>query len=413
MTSVLVIAAAAWVAGIAVLFGLLQQRALARLWREPVLRDPVLIIESDDWGPGLSSDAGALEELAQILERHRDCLGRSALMTLGLLLSVADTARIRQAGALEYFAASFADAGFVPILAAIRKGMAAGVFSPQLHGMEHYWPAAVMKAAEREKTIRAWVTQDGVPRHEDLPPALQSRWIDGAQLPSRTLPEGEAAEAAKAEVRVFRELFEIREVVVVPPTFVWTEAAELGWAEAGARVVVTHGARYCASDAQGRLVAADRRLYNGQRPASGVMYLVRDEYFEPALGHRAERAIAALEAKAALGRPMLLEMHRFNFTGSAAQRQDALQETERLLRGALQRLPRLRFMSTAELAQAIARRDGELVEKRFAPRIRACLAKAAQVPELKKLAWLSGAIVPAWALYRASRYMSRLSAGAA
>ena len=413
MTTVLVIAAAAWVTGVAVLFGLLQQRALGRLWREPVLRDPVLIIESDDWGPGPASDARVLDQLAQILARHRDSRGRPAVMTLGILLAVADTRRIRQGGGREYFAARLSDAAFLPILAAVRKGIAAGVFSPQLHGMEHYWPPAVMKAAEREERVRAWAMQDDVPRHEDLPPALQSRWIDGSQLPSGRLPEREVAEAAKTEMRAFQELFEIAEPVVVPPTFVWTEPAEAAWAAAGARVVVTPGARYCARDAQGKLVAAGGRLYNGERGASGVTYVVRDEYFEPALGHRAEHAIAALETKAALGRPTLLETHRFNFTGSAAQADHALQETERLLRGALQRFPRLRLMSTAELTGAIAREDGELVERRFAPRVRACLAKAAQVPALRKLAWLSGAILPAWALYRASGYMSRLSSSAA
>ena len=363
--------------------------ALGRLWREPVLRDPVLIIESDDWGPGPAADARALEQLAEILGRHRDARGRPAVMTLGLLLSVADTRRIREGGGREYFPALLTEAAFHPILAAIRKGMAAGVFSPQLHGMEHYWPHAVMKAAERDERVRAWTMQDAVPRHEDLPPQLQSRWIDGSQLPSQALPEREVAEAANRETRTFQELFGIREPVVVPPTFVWTEHAELAWAAAGVRVVVTPGMRYSARDAQGKLVAAGERLCNGDGGAGGVMYVVRDDYFEPALGHRAERAIAALEAKAALGRPTLLETHRFNFTGSAAQKDDALRETERLLRGALQRLPRLRLMSTAELAQAIARQDGELVEKRIAPRIKACLARAAQDARLRKLDWLS------------------------
>lgn len=413
MITMLALALAAWLAALAFLFGLLERRALNRLWREPVLRDPVLIIESDDWGPGPASDALALEQLAQVLSRHPDAHGRPAVMTLGMLLSVADTARIRETGATRYFSVNLSDADFVPILAAVRRGMEMRVFSPQLHGMEHYWPPVLMKAAASDGGVRAWIVQDGTPRHEDLPPQLQSRWIDGSQLPSQPLPEKEVGKLAKSETLAFQELFGIREPVVVPPTFVWTEQAEKSWAEAGVRVVVTPGARYCARDAQGRLLAAAERLYNGERGASGVMYVVRDEYFEPGLGHRAERAIAALHSKVALGRPMLLETHRFNFTGSPAVKDEALREIDRLLTAALQRFPRLRWMSTAELADAIAHKDQELIETRLAPRIKACLAKAAQVPELRKLAWLSGAILPAWALYSASGYMCRASEGAA
>jgi hypothetical protein len=261
--------------------------------------------------------------------------------------------------------------------------------------------------------VRAWLVQGAVPRHEDLPPELQSRWIDGSELPSQPLPEREIAECATRETRAFQELFGIREPVVVPPTFLWTEVTEAAWAAAGVRIIVTPGMRYCARDAEGKLLSAGARLYNGERGAGQVRYLVRDDYFEPALGHRAERALAALQAKAALGRPMLLETHRFNFTGSAAQKDDALRETERFLHAALERFPGVRLMSTAELAGAIAREDADLVEKRLAPCIKAWLAKAAQVPELRKLAWLSGAILPAWALYRAVGYVNRLSARAA
>ncbi|MCA1926328.1 MAG: hypothetical protein LDL16_08645, partial [Thiobacillus sp.] len=47
-------------------------RPLAARWREPVLRRPVLIIESDDWGAGPLAQAGALAALADTLQRVRD-----------------------------------------------------------------------------------------------------------------------------------------------------------------------------------------------------------------------------------------------------------------------------------------------------------------------------------------------------
>lgn len=413
MMDMLLLAAGAWLATVAVLFGIFQRHALGRLWREPVLRDPVLIIESDDWGPGPASDAQILEQLATMLARHRDAHGHPAVMTLGMLLAVADTDRIREAGGREYFAARLSEARFSAILSAIRRGMASGVFSPQLHGMEHYWPAALMKAAGQQPAVHDWLVQDSIPRHEDLPPQLQSRWIDGSQLPSQPLAAGEIARCAKGEARAFQDVFGIRPAVAVPPTFLWTELTEASWAAAGVRVVVTPGRRYFARNAEGGLVAAGGRLHNGERGTGGVMYLVRDDYFEPALGHRAEGILAALERKAALGRPVLVETHRFNFTGSLAQKDESLSETARLLQAAVQRFSRLRFMSTTELADSIARQDPELIDQRLAARIKAWLAKAAGVPELRKLAWVSGAIVPAWAVYRAFGWTSQSSARAA
>src|SRR5512143_1501807 len=59
---------------------------LAARWREPVLRSPVLIIESDDWGAGPLQQADALRCIAALLQRVRDRSGRQAVMTLGVVL---------------------------------------------------------------------------------------------------------------------------------------------------------------------------------------------------------------------------------------------------------------------------------------------------------------------------------------
>ena len=400
-------AAAIWVVGLAVVFGCLHRATLRRLWREPVLRGPVLIIESDDWGPGPVADAGALQRLAQILGRHRDARGGPAVMTLGMLLAVPDTEKIRQACGQIYFAASISESRFGHILAAIRRGADSGVFSAQLHGMEHYWPDAVMKAARDQKGVRGWLMQDGIPRNEDLPAGLQSRWIDASELPSGELPRKEVAAAARRETEAFRQIFGMEPIVAVPPTFVWNDMVEEAWSMGGVRVVVTPGTRFSGRDRAGRLCGGGAPLYNGETGPAGMVYVVRDDYFEPALGHRAERALAAIEVKARLGRPTLLETHRFNFTGPSEQKADALRETELLIRSAVERFPHIRFMSTAELAGAMIQSDAQLGERSLAPRVKVWLLRAAQIPRLRKLAWLSGAIFPAWLAYLVAAAISK------
>ncbi len=56
-----VLALLAWLLVNALLLAV-YRRELWRLWREPVLRLPILIIESDDWGAGPLAQAVALRK---------------------------------------------------------------------------------------------------------------------------------------------------------------------------------------------------------------------------------------------------------------------------------------------------------------------------------------------------------------
>ena len=106
---------------------------LAARWREPVLRHPVLIIESDDWGAGPLRQAEALSHLSALLQRVRDRNGHPAVMTLGVVLEVPDGERIAAAGCTEYHALPLADARFDHVRDAIQR------FQPMLslHGHIH------------------------------------------------------------------------------------------------------------------------------------------------------------------------------------------------------------------------------------------------------------------------------------
>ena len=369
---------------------------LRTLWREPVWRCPLLVIESDDWGAGALSQAAALDALRTLLSRHRDHGGRQPVMTLGIVLAIADTEAIRAAAGREYLRIALDDARLAPVLAALRAGIADKVFAPQLHGMEHYWPAAVMAAAQTDKRVAAWLAGYVLPRTEDLPSHLQSRWTEAAVLPSLPLSIPEINAAAAAETGAFQRIFGITAQVAVPTTFVWNDAVERAWAAHGVRCIVTPGTRHEYRDAQGRPAGDGRRILNGERGQCGVLYVVRDQYFEPALGHRAEQGLAALARQTACARPTLLETHRFNFLGESADA--ALYELDRLLGEACAVYPALRFLSTQEIAAAMARKDAELIETSLRLRLRAWLARIHTVPRFTRLARLTGLVLPLWLL---------------
>lgn len=327
-------------------------RTLRELWREPALSRPVVIVESDDWGPGPASDALALQRIAAALASVRDADGRPAVMTLGVVLGKPDGAAILGEGCRHYHRSTLDAVEYRPVVQAMREGCAAGVFTLQRHGLEHCWPDALLERARQEPVLQAWLG-DPAARSEALPSPLQSRWVDAAVLPSRELSEAKVQSAVAEEAALFARLFGAAPAVAVPNTFVWNDTVERAWADTGVRWVVSCGRRYEGRGPDGGLMPPTRQTMNAQAGTAGVRYVVRDAYFEPARGHRAEQVWQAVAERSALGRPTLLETHRDNFTGAPEVAERALAELERALRGVLRDWPEVCFLSTAALGEVL------------------------------------------------------------
>ena len=398
----LIAAIVIWLAVSSALLAFAFRRALSAAWREPVLRAPVLILESDDWGYGPQVQAEQLDRLADLLADFRDTLGRHPVATLGVVLAGPDTERIRADGCRTYHRVTLADPRLASVREAMLRGAARGVFALQLHAMEHYWPASLMRHAAVDEKIRRWLTGAEFPATEALPAPLQSRWIDATELPSKQLPIDDVALAAVEEVRTFTAVFGAKPEVVVPPTFVWNDAVESAWAHAGARIVVTPGIRNESRDANGHVVAGERTYFNAATGPHGVSYVVRNGYLEPSLGVTHQRTLEALRSNTRAGRPTLVEMHRLNFLDDERAAQHAIDEVKRLLEIARADFPTLRFMSTADLARHSRDRSG-LVERQIRARLHFLIRRVAGISRLRKLAWATGAAIPAWLAYVVTR----------
>ena len=367
---------------------------LAARWREPVLRHPVLIIESDDWGAGPLTQADALTRLSVLLQRVRDRSGHPAVMTLGVVLEVPDGPRVAATGCTEYYALPLADARFDTVRAAMQAGIDAGVFAPQLHGQCHYWPSAVIDAAKSDASVRSWLTAPEPAATEDLPSPLQSRWVDASMLPSRALPPDAIQQAVAAEAASYRAVFGSAPRVAVATTFVWNDTVETAWAQAGVEVIITPGRRATCRNAAGQPACEDATMLTGERSLAGQTYLVRDVYFEPALGHSPQRLVEGLQARTRQGRACLVETHRFNFLQALDASLDVL---ETGLRAALAACSDLRFITPLELARVMQARDPAWVETRMMPRLAAWRARLDEIPRFRRVARLSGlALALAW-----------------
>lgn len=376
------------------LFAVVYRQALWALWCEPVLRQPVLIIESDDWGPAPPGDVPVLERLVRILSHHRDHTGHPAVMTLGLVLAVPDGALIRDCGLRQYYRQPLVGDRFKELRQTFLTGVRKKVFSLQLHGMEHFWPESVMAAARKDSKLQSWLT-DATPLAEQLPDALQSRWCDCSLLPCRNLDKETVRQASYEEAISFSRTFGNIPAVAVPPTFIWNDAVEDGWARAGVRVIISPGRRLDGRDSQGRPVGPAPNKpgglhLNGMHGQQGLTYLIRNAWFEPNRGHTAQKGIDTLASLVSLGRPVLFETHRSNFIGGGPEAERAFGELDALLKGALQRFPRLRFCASEHLAERINTCDAGWIECSFQQRLTVFLRRVLAYQYFRRPAVLTG-----------------------
>lgn len=377
-----------WLAFTFVLFAP-HGRMLRALWREPVLACPVVIVESDDWGPGPASDALILRRIAAQLADIRDRDGRPALMTLGVVLGKPDGAAILADDCQRYHRRLLDEEAYAPIVKAMREGCARGVFALQRHGLEHCWPDSLLDRARHDAVVRAWLAEPEA-RSEALPSALQSRWVDAAVLPSRALLDAEVEAAVKEEGEIFQRIFGARPAVAVPNTFVWRAAIERAWAADGVRGVVSCGRQYEGRRADGGLMPPTRLIFNGQRGFGEIRYLVRDVYFEPVRGHRAEQLWQGVAERTALGRAALIETHRESFIAADDAVEHALLELVRALRGLVKRHPDVCFLSPAALVDAFEMEGSPLLLHGVALRLSFFLRRLLVTSALSRGLKLSG-----------------------
>lgn len=359
------------------------RRELVALWKEPVFRHPIVIIESDDWGAGPLNQADALNRLTDILKRFADDEGRHPVMTIAVVLAVADGSSQKAGGAYQRI--DLRDPLFTQVRQALEQGTQSGVFSLQLHGLEHYWPATLMSSTD--SNVRNWLCQEGPSATEALPAHLQSRWVDAGSLPSKPLSPQVIEFAVEEEAKLYADLFGKPAEVVVPMTFVWDDGVESAWAQKGIRFVVTPGCRNTCLDTQGRPGCRSGMIRNGDS-SGGVTYLVRNDYFEPEKGHTARSALTAMARKTKQGRPCLLETHRSNFLGPNAEA--AYKEITLFMEDVLRHYPEIIFVSTRALGEAITASSHPLIENRYRPRLSSWIVRLEELNRFQKLIKISG-----------------------
>lgn len=356
-----------WLLTVALLI-LYGGRLFRKTWNEVYLGEPVLCIESDDWGAGAQGQAEALRSILDVCSSFRDVKGRKAVFTANVVLTAPDLARVRNGWNSDGASLSLRT-DFWDVYEVMRWGMQRGVLCPQLHAKEHvYLPGLIEMAKRRDSVlINELPSQNEPPTWETLPHPLQAHYVNGTTLPSAPLSLSEQSQMVCEAVELFKEYFGIGSLSTVAPCYLWDDRTEKAWHDAGIRFIQTAGYRCTSLDKDGRYVQDPAAIRFGERNPLGQVYLVRTAMYEPADRHDAERrcwtgVVRALRQ----GLPAVISTHAYNYVGSRAERERALVGLRQVLGKALQRYPRLRFMSTPELGEAIEGfRDGASENGRF------------------------------------------------
>ena len=361
-----------------------------RTWQELYFADTPVLIESDDWGPGNELHAQRLLQVVTCLQTHKDSVGRAAVLTADIVLSVPDIEKISADQAAAYHRKLLNEVS-PSIYQALLHGIKQGVLVPQLHGLEHLNGQAFARLCQRKDARILAALAD--PQHwdwETLASPLQGHYVDGSQLPTQAISEEQANSIIALATLRFTELFRHLSLSTVAPCYLWNSTIEERWQQNGIKFIQTAGYRCDGRDKQG-LYHQDRNLIRaGDLSDSGQVYLVRNVMYEPVDGNNnADTAYQEALVAYAQGLPISISTHRYNYTRGQEDFDNAIQGLDQLLRAIATHMTKVRFMSSPELGQQYAIAQA-LVINNF---------NDAQWPPLKRLSGFKKLAPFLWRLY--------------
>lgn len=349
------------------------------------VEEPVLVIESDDWGmSGVPSrdvydelvSAGVfpaaipwyrdalespedLDRLYAVLCGVRDHTGRPAQLTANFIMSNPDAGRLLSGGAaaecfitLPELCERDGQAG--RLRAKWAEGVELGVLRPEYHGLYHLDVDELDRALRHRdervtKILRAGARPagmtDGVDRRFLSEHLQRGRRRDGAEDRQRQLA------IVKRGTEAFRRLFGRAPAAVVAPHCLWNDDTEWAWSECEIRYV--QWARRRPDARRLRTLARPGAFRMGAPGGYGLTYLDRNCRFEPSVfpEDTAERALRQVESAFETERPAVISMHRINISGAVdpRARDRSLALLESVLCAVVARYPNVRFLNSAEL----------------------------------------------------------------
>ena len=348
----------------------------------------IVVIESDDWGSvrtkskkdydemltkGLEVDRSIftkfdglesnrdLENLFDVLSKHKDSTGRPAVFTPMCVVANPDFERIKESDFREYHYENFAETckkypNHDRVLELWRKGIEERLFVPALHGREHLSVSRWMKLLheKNEGTLIAFDHESwGVSRYkgEEIPEYLGAFHPDYAS----DIPK------LKEIIESTGELF-IQNCGYEPTHFI---APNRESAKALDETFSNIGVKYLTMAKLRRYPLGDEKykrelIWLGKKNKElGQIYITRNSGFEqvdPACNDWVDRCMLEISNAFSWKKPAVISSHRVNYI-SLIDKKNAdfgLSELDRLLKTILHKWPEVEFMTSTELGDLIS-----------------------------------------------------------
>jgi hypothetical protein len=328
---------------------LLRRDILISTWREPYMGSPVVILESDDWGPGPTSHADALASLVRVLSEHRDSVGRPAVLTANIVLTIPNARVIKESKFGQYTRIPF-DEVSPEIMAVLKKFIAEGKIVPQLHGLEHYNLNTLLELARKgDERIQSVLTEEGWTSWEILEPHLQRHYLDSNGSPPEETLESHN-ELVTESTKLFRRLFDHDSLSTMAPCSFWTDETEEAWKSLGIRYIQTEGYRLVGRYKEKQFRQDPKVIRFGSRNRIGQMFLARNVMYEPVLGKSLNASWKDVVRAFRQALPVIISTHRNNFTDDQIT-EEAFQGLGVLMSRIEENRPRIRYLSSPELGE--------------------------------------------------------------
>lgn len=352
----------------------------------------IVVIESDDWGsirmpskevyntfldkgirvdrdPYCRYDSLAtpedLDALFDVLCSVKDKNGKHAVITADTNVANPDFEKIKATDYQEYFYEPFTDTlkrtqASDKTFQIWKQGIDAGIFYPQFHGREHVnvrkW---LHDLRENHANVRQWFefgsygTSYLVDKAQEghYMTAFDSAMPEDIAFYNRSIVEG---------LDLFEQLFGFRSESFIATTYCWPLEVE--------PVLIKNGVRYL----QGMVVQSipvdggenfrkKKSNFQGTRSKAGLIYLMRNAYFEPSQNPGFDwvsDCLRRINIAFRCGKPATISMHRLNVIGGLVEenRTCNLALLKQLLKEIVKLWPDVEFMNSAQLGQLIEKK---------------------------------------------------------
>lgn len=347
----------------------------------------IVVIESDDWGSirmpskdvyqrfldrGLNlsnSDYNRIDtlesnedliQLYDVLSSCRDFMGNNPVITANMVVGNPDFKKIEESNFQHYYYEVVTHTlkqypGRDRVESLWKEGYERGIFHPQFHGREHVNVERWMNALRRKTPEILFTFSDNTTfsGEEDY------NFMEVLDFTTREEIEGMKVSLTEG-LSLFEEIFGYRSKSFIPPCYTWDSELE--------SVLYANGIRYL----QGLIVQLVpkgsfgnyRRRYHflGGKSTSGLTYLIRNCFFEPALSARNDivgDCLKKIDIAFSWHKPAIICTHRINYMGELdpENRKVNLRLFKELLQRILKQWPDVEFMTSDKLGDLISDRD--------------------------------------------------------